>query len=75
MRYEEMSERERRLARTATCPLCRMKIEKIEDIQLVKIRHGRAVIPFFIHTSCLLSSLIPSQLEPKRKEVLDAELK
>ena len=75
MRYEEMSEREKRLARNAACPLCKQKIEKIEDVQLVKIRHGRAVIPFFMHTSCLLSSLLSSQLEPMQKEVLDAKLK
>ena len=74
MRYEEMSESEKRLARSAVCPLCKHKIEKIEDIQLVKVRHGRAVIPFYMHTSCLLSSLLSSQLEePMRKEILDAK--
>lgn len=69
MKYEDMSDRERRLFRKASCPICKKHLDRIDDVQLLKVRHGRAVVPFYIHTSCLLSTLLSSQLDSIREEV------
>ena len=70
MRYEDMTIREQRLSRTAICPICHDAIEKIEDVQIVKIKYGKRVIPFYIHSACLLNSICSSQLDGViRKEV------
>ena len=68
MRYEDMTKREQLLSRGAICPLCHEAINKIEDVQLTKIKYGKRVIPFFIHSACLLKTLSSSQLEDIRKE-------
>lgn len=62
MIYAEMTDREKRLSQQSICPICSKPIDKIEDVQLVKMRYGRRVIPFYIHSSCLLNSLASSQL-------------
>ena len=69
MRYEDMTDRERRLFRQASCPICKKHLDKIDDVQLLKVRHGRTILPFYIHTSCLLSTLLSSQLDTLREEV------
>lgn len=64
MNYAEMTDREQRLSRTAVCPLCHIPISKIDDVQIVKLRYGKRVLPFYIHSACLLNSIcITSQLE------------
>lgn len=62
MIYAEMTDREKRLSQQSICPICQKPIDKIEDVQLVKMRYGRRVIPFYIHSSCLLNSIASSQL-------------
>lgn len=62
MIYAEMTDREKRLSQQSVCPICGKSIDKIEDVQLVKMRYGRRVIPFYIHSSCLLNSIASSQL-------------
>lgn len=64
MQYAEMTDREQRLSRTALCPLCHSPISKIDDVQIVKLRYGKRILPFYIHSSCLLNSIcVTSQLE------------
>lgn len=64
MQYAEMTDREQRLSRTALCPLCQAPISKIDDVQIVKVRYGKRILPFYIHSACLLNSIcITSQLE------------
>lgn len=64
MNYAEMTDREQRLSRIAICPLCQSPISKLDDVQIVKVRYGKRVLPFYIHSSCLLNSIcITSQLE------------
>lgn len=64
MQYTEMTDREQRLSRSAVCPLCRSPISKLDDVQIVKVRYGKRVLPFYIHSTCLLNSIcITSQLE------------
>lgn len=63
MNYAEMTDREKRLSHQSVCPICHNQIDKIDDVQIVKMRYGRRVIPFYIHSICLLNSLVSSQLE------------
>ena len=63
MNYAEMTDREKRLSQQSLCPMCRKPIDKIDDVQIVKMRYGRRVIPFYIHSTCLLNSIESSQLE------------
>ena len=63
MNYAEMTDREKRLSQQSLCPMCRKPIDKIDDVQIVKMRYGRRVIPFYIHSTCLLNSIASSQLE------------
>ena len=64
MQYAEMTDREQRLSRNALCPLCQAPISKIDDVQIVKVRYGTRILPFSIHSACLLNSIcIASQLE------------
>ncbi len=64
MQYENMTDREQRLSRTALCPLCHAPISKIDDVQIVKVRYGKRILPFYIHSVCLLNSIcVTSQLE------------
>ena len=72
MRYEDMTKREQLLLRTAICPMCQCQIDKLEDVQIVKMKYGKRVIPFYIHSACLLNSLLTSQLATQGKEVENA---
>lgn len=71
MRYEDMTKREQLLSRSAICPMCHEPIGHLEDVQLTKIKYGKRVIPFFIHSACLLKTISSSQLEEIRKEEND----
>lgn len=73
MRYEDMTKREQLLSRGASCPICHEGVNKLEDVQITKIRYGKRVIPFFIHSACLLKTLSSSQLEVLGKEDEDAK--
>lgn len=72
MRYEDMTKREQLLSRGALCPMCQCPIDKLEDVQIVKMKYGKRVIPFYIHSACLLNSLLTSQLASQGKEVENA---
>ena len=64
MQYAEMTDREQRLSRTALCPLCQSPISKLDDVEIVKVRYGKRILPFYLHSACLLNSIcITSQLE------------
>lgn len=64
MLYENMTDREQRLSRSALCPLCHQPISKVEDVQILKLRYGKRILPFYFHSSCLLNSIcMTSQLE------------
>lgn len=64
MQYENMTDREQRMSRTALCPLCHKQITKLDDVQIAKVRYGKRVLPFYLHSSCLLNSIcMTSQLE------------
>lgn len=64
MRYDEMTGREQRLSRQAICPLCGERIDKLDDVQLVKIKYGKQMIYSYFHSTCIINSLvISSQLE------------
>lgn len=66
MNYAEMTDREQRLSRGSRCPMCHNPIAQYDDVQIVKIRYSKRIIPFFIHTECLLNSMClssSSQLE------------
>ena len=65
-----MTKREQLLSRTSLCPICKEAIGKLEDVQIVKVKYGKRVISFFIHSACLLNSRGASQLEESR-EVID----
>lgn len=62
MRYEDMTVRQQRLLSNSVCPICKQKIEKIDDVQIVQMRYGRRVFNFYIHSSCLLKTMVSSQL-------------
>lgn len=62
MRYEDMTIREQRLSHNAICPFCGSSISRLEDIQIVKIRYGKRIIPAYMHTTCLLNTIMFSQL-------------
>lgn len=64
-----MTKREQLLSRGAICPMCQCSIDKLEDVQIVKMKYGKRVIPFYIHSACLLNSLLSSQLAGSGKEV------
>lgn len=63
MTYETMTDRERRMSRTAVCPLCQAPISKLDDVQIVKMKYGKRTLPFYLHSACLLNSVcVASQL-------------
>lgn len=62
MKYADMTKREQLLLRNAKCPICNNVVDKLEDVQIVKIKYGRRVISSYIHSTCLLNSLLSSQL-------------
>lgn len=71
MTYETMTDRERRMSRTAVCPLCQTPISKLDDVQIVKMKYGKRTLPFYLHSACLLNSIcVTSQLG---EEVENAE--
>lgn len=57
-----MTIRQQRLSATAICPVCKQKIDRLEDIQLLQMRYGRRVLNFYIHSTCLLKAMESSQL-------------
>lgn len=64
MQYAEMTDRDQRLSRGSRCPLCNNPISKIDDVQIAKVRYGKRILPFYIHSACLLNSIgFTSQLE------------
>ena len=76
MRYEDMTKREQLLSRNAICPICHTAVDKLEDVQIVKMKYGKRVIPFYIHSACLLNAMTTiasSQLGASRKEVENAK--
>lgn len=74
MLYENMTDREQRMCRTALCPLCQAPISKLDDVQIVKLRYGKRILPFYIHSSCLLNSVCTSsQLEGGEVEYAETE--
>lgn len=62
MRYDDMTIQQRRRMRGAKCPICGKEITQLDDVQITQIRYGRRIINFYIHSACLLDSLVSSQL-------------
>ena len=71
MRYEDMTKREREISRISVCPFCNESINKIEDVQILKVKYGKRLIPFYIHTACLLNC--SSQLVTSRRGIENAK--
>lgn len=68
MKYEEMTFQQKRRFKGCKCPLCGGAINRYEDVQIVQVRDGRYMHNFYIHSSCLLSTLLSSQLDTVSKE-------
>ena len=68
MKYEEMTPRMKRLSKEVTCPICNNPIVPYEDVQIIKINYGKRVLHSFFHTTCILNSLLSSQLETSSRE-------
>lgn len=62
MKYEDMTPYEKSRVRDSTCPLCGEKITKLDDVQQIKMKYGRALIYYNFHSNCLLQLRFPSQL-------------
>ena len=62
MKYAEMTKSQRDRVRFSECPLCEGKFTKLDDIQEIKMKYGRAVLHFYFHSNCLLKIRFPSQL-------------
>ena len=71
MRYEDLTVRQQRLLSSSICPICHKPIERIEDMQLLQMRYGRRVLNFYIHSACLLESLMSSQLGGNKDEEIE----
>lgn len=71
MKYEQMTKRQQLLSRNAVCPICDQVVTKFDDVQIVNIPYGRAVLHFYIHSKCLIKQIYPSQLE---REVENEEI-
>lgn len=63
MRYEQLSKYQQSRVLDSHCPICGMKITKLDDFQQIKMKYGKSILYFNFHSSCLLSFKIPSQLE------------
>lgn len=77
MKYEEITPRMKRISKTSLCPICNKPITDFQDIQIISIPYGRRMLHSFIHTECLLASLISSQLggvKNEEKEIQTAEI-
>lgn len=68
MKYEEMTFQQKRRFKGCRCPLCGGAINRYEDVQIVQVRDGRYLHNFYIHSSCLLATLLSSQLGTSSKE-------
>lgn len=62
MRYEDMTPYQWSRVESSICPLCGNRITKLDDIQQIKMKYGRALIYYNFHSNCLLSWKFPSQL-------------
>lgn len=63
MRYADMTKSQRDRVRFSICTLCQSNFTKLDDVQEIKMKYGRAVLHFYFHSNCLLKSRFPSQLE------------
>lgn len=74
MRYEDMTQSQKLRVRNYKCEICGQKFTKLDDVQEIKMKYGRAMLHFEFHSSCLLAKRgiykFPSQLE---EEVKNAE--
>lgn len=57
-----MTKSQRDRVRFSTCQLCDGKFTKLDDVQEIKMKYGRAVLHFYFHSNCLLKTRFPSQL-------------
>lgn len=62
MKYSEMTKSQRDRIRFSECTLCEGKFTKLDDVQEIKMKYGRAVLHFYFHSNCLLKTRYPSQL-------------
>ena len=62
MKYAEMTKSQRDRVRFSECTLCDGKFTKLDDVQEIKMKYGRAVLHFYFHSNCLLKTRFPSQL-------------
>lgn len=62
MKYAEMTKSQRDRVRFSECTLCHGKFTKLDDVQEIKMKYGRAVLHFYFHSNCLLKTMFPSQL-------------
>lgn len=63
MKYDEMTFQQRRRFKDCKCPICGERLSKFDDVQITQVRYGRRIFNFYMHSSCLLNTLLPSQLE------------
>ena len=67
MRYEDMTQLQKERVRNYTCEICGQKFTKLDDVQEINMKYGRAMLHFEFHSSCLLAKRgiykYPSQLE------------
>ena len=63
MRYNEMTKNQKDRVRFQECPMCNGKFTKLDDVQEIKMKYGRATLHFYFHSNCLLKWRFPSQLE------------
>ena len=57
MKMDQLSSRERTMLRRSICPICNKEVTRFDDFQVTKMRVGRRVFTFYLHSECLLSSL------------------
>ena len=62
MKYAEMTKSQRDRVRFSVCTLCKGKFTKLDDVQEIEMKYGRAVLHFYFHSNCLLKLRFPSQL-------------
>lgn len=72
MKYEDMTQSQKARVREERCVICGQKFTKLDDVQEIKMKYGRAMLHFDFHSTCLLSWRFPSQLG-NREEVQNAE--
>lgn len=74
MRYEEMSRTQKNRINFDTCLICKRKFTKLDDIQELKMKYGRAMLHFYFHSNCLIGIRCPSQLA-NREEAHNEQIK